>query len=98
MKKTKQRIALLIEFNEVCKAVGGVGEVARLCRQKSSAIGNWRRRKQFPSKYFFVIQTALEYVDCVASLHLFGFVRPHRMSKGRVAVLQAAMKDFTKRR
>ena len=66
---------VLTTFDEVVEALGGVGEVGRLTDRSTSAVCNWRRKKQrFPTNLFFVMQQALVARGYAASRHLWGFV------------------------
>jgi hypothetical protein len=48
-------------FDAVVEALGGLREVGRLTRQDTAAVCNWRRRrKRFPTKYYFLMQAELK--------------------------------------
>jgi len=62
-------------FDAVVKELGGKREVARLTEQDTAAVCNWkRRRKRFPTKYFFVMMDELEARGASAPRKLWGFV------------------------
>jgi len=70
----QQPIRLLKTFDQVVDVLGGTGEVGRLTNQDTSAVCNWRRRRQkFPTKYYFVLQEELAARGLTAPRTLWGF-------------------------
>ncbi|MBO4221996.1 hypothetical protein [Bradyrhizobium neotropicale] len=71
----------LWSFNEVVEVLGGPARVARLAGGNNvAAVGVWRRRNQFPTKYYFVMRAALEDLGFQAPIELWGFYTAERES------------------
>lgn len=65
----------LLTFNEVVAALGGPATVAKMTRQMTSAVSNWRsKRGKFPSKYYVGMRDELARRGYYASPELWGQV------------------------
>jgi hypothetical protein len=72
----------LWDFDSVVEALGGPAEVGRLTGNVASAVCNWRRqRNRFPTKYYFVMKSALADRGHYAPIHLWGFYSSVRDSQ-----------------
>jgi hypothetical protein len=61
-------------IDEVIDALGGPALTARLAGGNNvAAIGVWRRRNQFPCKYYPVMKAALETLGFKAPIELWSF-------------------------
>lgn len=66
---------VLMTFDEVVEALGGVGEVGKITNRSTSAVCNWRRKKRlFPTALYFTMQAALVERGYAAPRHLWGFI------------------------
>jgi hypothetical protein len=61
-------------FNEIVDALGGPTLTARVAGGNNvAAVGVWRRRNQFPCKYYPVMKAALETLGFKAPIELWSF-------------------------
>jgi len=62
-------------FDEAVAVLGGTNKAAEAIGKQPPAISQWRARyNQFPAKWFFVVQRALEREGRSAPVKLFTFV------------------------
>jgi hypothetical protein len=65
-------------FNEIVDALGGPTLTARLAGGNNvAAVGVWRRRNQFPCKYYPVMKAALETTGLKAPIEFWSFYIEH---------------------
>lgn len=80
------RKVLLFEFDDVVRAIGGVGKLAKLTHCNRSTVWLWKSKAgAFPAKHYHIMREVLFEQGYVADLRLWDFTGVRKKSVADVA-------------